>query len=275
MLRDLAIGLPQARAAVEETHAAQVASLGLTVASAAPGPIPDPMVGDMDWSPRAMAVLGEMSDSADGLALLYALIEEPSGLMTAVLGRLGLDSETVRLAIVRRRNPACSDVASSCTRDRQTISHSGFVPAPVDQVWALVADPLRRPEWDSAVGRVEPAGALAWDMWAAERQPDGQKKRVSAGLRLSRVRQIADERRERVAWETTWPARGQRTGTHVFAVHLVPAIGGTRIQLTYQLPLAHGWRGAVQRLRRPWITVLTRYQLIATTAQISRHFRGS
>lgn len=40
-----------------------------------------------------------------------------------------------------------------------------------------------------------------------------------------------------------------------------------------KLPRAHGWRGVIQRFRAPWIKVLTRYQLIAATAQISRHFR--
>ena len=272
VLRDLGVDVAQARSAVEETHAAQVASLGLKIAPTAPGRLVDPMIGDMDWSPRAMAVLGEMSDSSDGLTLLSAVIDEPSGLMAAVLARLDLEPASVHELITARREVQ-QNLDATPTRDWQTVSHTGFVPAPIDEVWALVADPLRRPEWDSAIGRVEPAGPLVWSMWAAETMPDGKRRKVSPNLQRSRVRETARLSPERVIWETTWPARGQRTGTHAFAVDLAPKSGGTRLQLTWWLPRANGWRGVLQRSRAPWLQLMTRMQLIATSAQISRHFR--
>ena len=272
VLRDLGVDVAQARSAVEETHAAQVASLGLKIAPTAPGRLVDPMIGDTDWSPRAMAVLGEMSDSSDGLALLSAVIDEPSGLMAAVLARLDLEPASVHELITARREVQ-QNLDATPTRDRQTVSHSGFVPTPIEEVWALVADPLRRPEWDSSIGSVEPAGALVWTMWAAETMPDGKRRKVSPDLQRSRVREIARVSPERVVWETSWPARGQRTGSHVFAITLASVSGGTRIRLTWRLPRAGGWRGLAQRFRAPYLTLMTRMQLITTIAQISRCFR--
>ncbi|WGW13274.1 Clp protease N-terminal domain-containing protein [Saxibacter everestensis] len=274
ILRGQDVSLDEARTAVQALHAEQVASLGISVPEMEPVPIADPSIGNIDWSPRGLAVMRDSSDYSDDLDLLVALIDEPSGFISAVLKRLRLDPNEVRRAVGEARaTPDTDRVADPGNSGWCSVSNTGFIPASLAQVWALLADVSRRPEWDSCVGRVERVDAESWDLWVATRRSDGKPVRIRRDFRRSRIRQIAIEPQHRVVWEITQPDRGRRTITQRFAVTLAETTGGTSIDSSFQWRRTGGWRGIAQRPLAPLYRFVMRQRLFATVGGISRTFR--
>ena len=163
VLRGAGITLAAAREAVAAQHAEQLRALGVDHEPPAPGPIVFHETGGYEWTDRAQEVFkrsGSKGNDGGSIAVLRALLDEPSGLIEAVLSRLGVSGgELLARADAAERIPAFGGV-SRPSRAPLSRSTTAFVPAPVGDVWELLADPRRMPEWDLMLGVVDvPGGA--------------------------------------------------------------------------------------------------------------------
>lgn len=199
VLRSLGFTLDAARRALAEQREDALATLGLTLDAPEPGAITYADGGDYAWSDRAQAVLhrstekdraAERKNSGDAAAILRALLEEPSGLITDLLQRMGGSPEAIVHALdgaeilpIHRTSPA--------TTAGYLSTAEAFLPAPIAAVWALLADPARRPEWDEAIESIEVSEVGAegrpGDTWIAHgwRPRAGRKPRPMRRALLS------------------------------------------------------------------------------------------
>lgn len=283
VLRSLGITLESAREAVDAQHAEQLASLGIHSNAPAPGPITFHGTGDYEWGPSALEVVKHSAESkkkGDAAAVLRELIAEPSGLIEAILRRLGATSEVVldrlgeaeRYPVRAQQNPVSGALSGSSV---------SFVPAEVGRVWELLADPARMPEWEPGTGGVEdlPPHVKVGSSWVARallERSDGKSLRVPPERRKARVELTAYEATHRIEWCFNWPDV-PTSNTRRVRIELEPAAGGT------QLLLSAAWvRSPSARRRRipllPWLLrPLHRFfmwmQLAQLSGSISRAFR--
>ena len=157
VLRSMGVTLESARDALAQQHSAQLASLGINSESASQGRIVFHETGGYEWSDRALEVIKRASDGdkrGDAAAVLRELAAEPSGMIEQVLQRLGSASDAViaRLDQVER-NPALTP-RHTIQPGRLSGVSEAFAPATVERVWKLLADPLRMPVWEPAIGEV-------------------------------------------------------------------------------------------------------------------------
>lgn len=284
VLRSLGITLEAAREAVEEQHAAQLASLGVTATVPEPGPIVFHETGGYEWGDRSLAVIkraNERDKRGDAAAVLRELVAEPSGLIEQLLHRLGSSRDMV-LEHLDEAEHIPTHKLGRTTGATLTGSTEAFVPAPVSEVWALLADPSRLPEWDQVIGSVETTGALAevrpgdrWEGRALTERPDGKPITIKPELRRQSVELRALEPQSLVEWSTTYPDM-KLANARVTRIELTPTAGGTQLAITY------GWERHPDRQPRPLLGFLMRpltrfviwMQLSQLSAGISRVFRS-
>jgi uncharacterized membrane protein len=126
-----------------------------------------------------------------------------------------------------------------------TISVQGRIPAPPDQVWAVLSDVRGWPDWLPTVDAVEPA---------APDEPDGVGASYTVRQpRLPRARWTITDWRPDEGF--TWQSRNPgvtATGTHELRRD---AEGGTEVELAldWQGPLAWLVRAAYGRLSRRYV----------------------
>lgn len=280
VLRGLGVTLDAAREAVSAQHAAQLASLGVAAAPPRPGRITFPETDGYRWSDRAMAVIDRASRArggGDASAVLRELLREPSGMIAAVLRRLGTTADQVAARLDEAdRLPAARPAA----RDRLAATVAAFVPASPQEVRRLLTDPARLPEWDTAIARVDGAeGAAAapgarWTAWSPTEHPDGRPIR----RRLETARIVAELRggrdAESVAWRFTFPDL-PRANARRIEIAVEAAASGSQLRVTA------GWERNPAARRAPLLPVLLRpltrlfvwQQAQNTAAGISRALR--
>ncbi|MHA7294792.1 SRPBCC family protein [Arthrobacter sp. HLT1-21] len=123
--------------------------------------------------------------------MLQELLAEPSGLIHDLLNRLGSSISEITTALAGERPPTASHDKHPRISGMLTCQVAAFIPAPIDDVWALLSDPLRMPEWNPGVGSVEAGevhqqAAPPTTIWAAlpvSRKPDGKPLRIKAKYR--------------------------------------------------------------------------------------------
>ncbi|WP_454294203.1 SRPBCC family protein [Salana multivorans] len=283
VLRSLGITLASAREAVAAQHAEQLASLGITTDAPAPDRITFHESGEYAWSKRALAIFkqaGEGDKRGDASAVLRELVVEPSGMIEALLNRLGTSPDDVLSSLTEvERYPG----RPTHTFAPGTLSGvlESFAPAPVDEVWALLADPHRMPAWEPGVGSVEDVPATVavgatWTTHALTERPDGKQVRVKPEYRSARTELVACEEPRLVQWRFMWPDAPNTNG-RLLRIELEPAAGGT------QLHLSLAWERDPARTRRaiPGLRLLVRplhrfliwLHLSQLGAGISRAFR--
>lgn len=280
VLRGLGITLDDAREAVRAQHREQLHQLGIDVESERPDRIVFHETDGYDWSERALMIMSRSTEGpgrGDGASVLRRLLDEPSGLIEAILERLGTTTDAVRAAlddVEPAAPPAGRGVRPS--RDRVRGRFETFVPAAIDDVWALVSDAERVPEWEPMTGSVkadataEPADA--WIAIAPTHRPDGKPIKIKAPYRRRRLTQVDSVRSTMVVWRFGYPdaaAAQPRT----LAVELSPVSGGTRIVLTSEWPRRAGWRRLVGMPLRPLQRYFVWLNLSQTGGGISRAFR--
>jgi uncharacterized protein YndB with AHSA1/START domain len=107
------------------------------------------------------------------------------------------------------------------------------VPGQVDEVWQLVSDPARLPDWWPGVTRVEDATAIAWTTVLTS--PKGKAVRAD-------FTRVAASEPERLVWRQELAATPfeRILAEATTSVELAPAEGGTRVLLALdQKP--RGW----------------------------------
>jgi uncharacterized protein YndB with AHSA1/START domain len=107
------------------------------------------------------------------------------------------------------------------------------VPGQVEEVWQLVSDPARLPDWWPGVTRVEDATAIAWTTVLTS--PKGKAVRAD-------FTRVAASEPERLVWRQELEATPfeRILAEATTSVELAPADGGTRVVLALdQKP--RGW----------------------------------
>lgn len=278
VLRGLGVSLTALREAVAQQRQAELGMLGVEVMDETERRIVFHETGGYEWSDRAMRVLDKVSAGDGGAsAVLGALLDEPSGRVEQILARLG-----VTVAEVRDRLAGATDVKSEkvrFTRTDRAIARTSqaFIPASVSEVWALVADPARLPEWDLNIAEIESAGSGPWAARTRTRTPDGKELRLGPGLEQQQVELKAWGESSRVEWRFGYPERPD-LNTRLVALTLEPAAGGTQVTITFAweltgqrsrspLRVATGW------IMRPAMRFALWMQASQVGASISRVFR--
>lgn len=283
VLRSLGVTLVDARDAVEAQHSAQMASLGLAANAPAPGPIAFHETGGYEWSERALTVIrqsGERGKRGDAAAVLRELVTEPSGLTEALLHRLDTTPDAVLTALDEaERTPAHSPSGSSATALSATTEV--FAPAPVNDVWNLLADPARMPEWDQVLGSVDTSELGTelrpgdhWQGRTRTERPDGKEIRVKPEALRQRIELRTLDPEFAIAWRITYPDAPQ-SNARLIGIRLAPAAGGTQLDITF------GWERNAERRPFPLLRFIMRpiarfavwMQLTQLGTAISRVFR--
>ncbi len=279
-LRSLGVTLEAARHAVGNAHAARLTTLGIDAELPQGRITAHEADGGFDWAERARGVVGPVTKDPSELtsALLRRLLNEPSGLIDEVLGQLGVSTRAI---LERLDQPGTREASSNTPAARGTISSSRsfFVPASVEQVWALLVTPSRMREWGPMYQTVECAGGdsdvFPGDAWLGLHAATGSGgKPVRPEMRRERIELLIREERFRIAWRTTYPDAPTLNARRV-EIGLVPDAGGTRLEIGV------AWEPSCRRKSRPLLRVLMsplhRYGMwVQTThigASIGRVFR--
>jgi uncharacterized protein YndB with AHSA1/START domain len=112
-----------------------------------------------------------------------------------------------------------------------SVSRSVVVPAPAEEVFALLADPRRHPEIDGS-GSVQ--GALKAPDRLSEGATFGMRMRVGVPYVIQNT-VVEFEEGRRIAW--------RHFGRHIWRYELEPADGGTRVTETFDWSKALSPRG--------------------------------
>ncbi|WP_101847857.1 SRPBCC family protein [Zhihengliuella sp. ISTPL4] len=277
VLRRSGVHLDAARIAVEAQHTAQLRAVGVDAPALGTGRIVFHETEGYDWTDRALAVLraatsgGRQGDSA---AVLRALVAEPSGLIVAVLHRLGVSGTEITAQLDE------VEAAARSAQDRSegsgiTASRSMFVPAAMADVWALVSAGDRLPEWEQSVESVV-AGSDdgPWEAFAPATAPDGRPLGRKPAFHRLRVTRSAREESPQVSWRFEYsdaPDANPRT----LALALEPAAGGTQLRatLTWETKPRGPLRRALRAPLLPLLRGLVFIQLVQVESGISRVFR--
>ena len=250
------VGAAALRRAVADLQEQDLLGLGAVAAAPQPAAVRASDRGSAGALPlggRAQALLDDAPLLGDDLALLRAVLDDGGRRAERLLAHLDVDVDALRAQLAAEPDvdgalsPAmpgadtdvdwsAADRALEARRDPvpagttwMSAARTQLVPAPADQVWALISDPQRRPQWDAAclsatvdadgVERitghdgdvveqtavdVEPGQRIGW----LQRGPDGgAAPRVVVQIALT-----AQGASTVVRLRQDWPARGRATG---------------------------------------------------------------
>lgn len=289
-LRRLGITQPAARDAVEAQHSAQLASLGIDPAETTSGPIVFHKTSGYEWSKRAGDLMVRASGKkkkGDAAAVLRELVSEPSGLIVQILQRLGttpasvLDALTeVERAETERGDGEDSGTATprrAASRGETTVSVTSFVPARAEDIWALISDPLRMPEWHPAVGRVDatplPGTTEQWTGYAHSTRPDGKPIRMKEKYVRRDIERVSAIQPTSVVWRMSMPDAPPSV-VRELTLDVTSAEGGATLRLTEVAPASRGWRRVVWAPLRPVRRFVSWLTLFQAGGGVSRVFRA-
>lgn len=271
LLRSYGVTIDAARTAIDAEQTDQLASLGISAPDVTPRQLTPAYQTRLDWTPRAREVLKRTSSPFDGLALLRGVITERSGTVTRLLRRLDVDLEPLLERLFQEPASPAQRTDSSHAGRRGIVCVTGFIPAPLDDVWAVVNDPARIPEWDDFTGTVTPSDRL--DTWTARPQKvtaAGEKVPLKHPAEI--VQLLADDQTHRVIREVSWPTRRHATN-QIVTITLTRQSLGCRIEITSSLRGARGVRRMMHLALTPLQRLIMRSMLTQQIASLSRIFR--
>ena len=207
VLRSLGITVDACRRAIADLQVHQLSSLGVQAEHATPGTITFHETNGYEWTPRAQKVIVRASSKhnlGDAHAVLYELLAEQSGLIDDLLHRMG----SGRTQVLARLDEMKETRTAVPARRRGGVET--FIPAPPDQVWALLMEPKRMPEWDPIAASVEspqetPGVGSTWVTWAPRARPDGKPLRIRPAFHRREVTLECAEPESRIEWTFRYP----------------------------------------------------------------------
>lgn len=282
VLRALGITYDAARSAIAAQHADQLAAIGIRTEAPHPGEITFHETGGYAWSEPALAILERASTGhrhGDASAVLRELVVEPSGIIDEVLGRMGVSSTDVTDRLDEADRIAHPPPRGATRAEALSGSTEAFAPAAPGDVWALLADPSRMPEWEPSIARVENAPASprvgdAWTAFARTTRHDGKPIRVRPQFARQRVEIIELDAGRLLALRCSYPA-APAANSRRFVFELEPAAGGTRVRIAFAWE-RNGGRPRprpLSRVLRPFARCIMWLQLSQLGAGISRAVR--
>jgi uncharacterized protein YndB with AHSA1/START domain len=228
-LGDRGVTLATARDAFERLHAHRLSSLGIVLPAARAGTrrIPEGNArGGFVYREGVRKILELASNqSHQDVALLTALIEEPSAHIDEVLQELGVDADELVLS--------ASQMAGRADRREPSTEYRRFVAAAPDTVWAMVSDPDRWMEWNAfEFDRAEPDENGIVKALLLDRQPNGRATRVRPEFRISEFVISRFEPPRLIQWERSFPGTGQ-PATQSLRLSIAPDNSGTELTLSF------------------------------------------
>lgn len=277
VLRSLGITLDSARDALATQHVEQLASLGIKTPTPDPGKIVFHETGGYDMSERALDVIKRSAEgdrSGDAAAVLRELLAEPSGLIDAMLARLGTAPGTVTARLDEAERYPTHSARPTVEASKLSGTSDAFVPASESQVWELLTDPARMPEWEPSVGRVDPPTeplrlGMKWGAYARTERPDGKPVMVKPEFAAQRIELIGIDEGRCIEWRFTYPD-APNSNAKLLRIELEPAAGGTqlRLSLAWELNPNRVQRPVLRFLLRPLIRPWTRYMIWMQLSQL-------
>lgn len=240
VLRSGGITLENAREAIAAQHSAGLASLGVKSEKPRENRIMFHETGGYEWSNRALEVLKTSSSAGrkgDASAVLRQLLCEPSGLIEELLKRL----ETSSRVLLLRLDEVDRSLVVTRSQTLKVKADSGstelYVPAPVEQVWKLLADPAHLMQWEPGIGEVLTAGSPG-QMVAGEergarartRRLDGKAIRVKPEFRDLNLKLVQSVECSLVEWQIAFP-ESTRAKARTVRLELEHAAGGTQVHI--------------------------------------------
>jgi hypothetical protein len=277
VLRRAGITLAAAREAVASRHREDLERLGVQAELPGDGRIRFLEQGGIEWTDRALDLVsraGGKHRSGDATAVLRDVLGEPSGTVEDVLARLGTTPDDLLrhlddAAGIRER---AVDPARLLGR-----THRVFVPAPTGDVWALVSDAARLPEWDPTLASVTDEAGIGVGA-SITSGADGRPLKVSPGTERQIVERItaADHR---VEWLFSYPDAPSANRRSV-VVTLEEAAGGSQVTVDFAWIRGAGPRGfrrviapVTRILARPIVRIALWFQVVNLAGGISRALR--
>lgn len=282
VLRGLGITLDATRNAVSKEHSDQLSSLGIQAAGQDQGAIVFHETGGYDWSERALEVITRASKGTkrgDAAAVLRELVVEPSGTIEALLSRLASTPGAVIAKLDEVE--AYPGTAASPNFEAEGLAGASkvFVSAERSEVFELLRDPSRMPDWEPMTAKVEdPPSPLrpgsTWVTRSRTTRPDGKAIKVKPEFVLQQIELLKLEEGQTIEWRITFPD-APRANAKRLRIELEPAAAGT------QLRLSLSWEVTPERRRVPILRGILRplfrfalwMQLNQLGAGISRAFR--
>lgn len=275
VLRAMGVTLHAARSALSELRADQLRSLGIATSEPAPGRITMQEGGEYTWTPRAVELMGRAAKhGGDATAVLRQLIAEPSGLIADLLERMGHSTEAVadrldEVGTLSRHHPR---------KEPGTIvgTSEAFVPAPMAEVWALLADARRMPEWEPMTEDVDPpvgspSPGSSWTTLGPRTSSNG--KSLPAQTRRRTVELLIADEPAQIAWAFRFPD-APRSNSARLEIELSPAAGGTQLHLTWGWVRTRRRRPILGLVLRPLYRFFLWLQLQQISGGISRALRS-
>lgn len=247
ILADAGLRLGAARTALAEAQRADLASLG--VATPVPPPLPGHTYGAgtaaLPWSDRARRALALMVDGGPDTGVLAATLADEHGPVCRLLEQAGADPRHVRAAAVSataRTVPADGGLPSTGGSRTWSSAHTTTVAVPRVDLWQVVREPLRRPEWDDTVARVTIRNARTFETLDAVARTLAAPGRPIEDPGLVATHVVTDEQEGRlVEWEVRYP---HREHTEWLRVELDDEGVGSRLTLRHAVSRSRG----IQRL---------------------------
>lgn len=304
VLRHHGLTLDSTRAAIAAQHVAHLAALGVSIHEPAAGRIVFHETDGYAWSARAQRIFTNANargNAGDAVAVLRELLAEPSGLIESVLHEAGANRASVELDLADSDSTRAVVQCRTASRPSSALAGTteAFIPAPIAEVWELLADPARIPEWDPSVASVDTrrdpaefevteagagagAGAdcageagAAWRARATTTRPDGTTMKVAPAFQRLRIERLARDPERHVVWNFAFPDSA-RANSRTIDLRLEPDPGGTRLRIAFSWDRA-GDRPRRHRLLgfllRPLYRVVIWVQLSQLVSGISRVFR--
>ncbi|MDN5764658.1 MAG: hypothetical protein L0H96_17470 [Humibacillus sp.] len=227
------VGLAQARQALAAQERDDVRALGLDDALANEHWVPPvPLKYAADLLPFTVAAKAVVKDHRrwreTDLTLLEQLLADPEASVPRLLSRLGVDGAAVLTAA------PSSDRKGRSSSGGRYVQVEVTVPVSAGALWATVADPARRPEWDDDAGVVQVLDEHTFAVtprFMVELASEGRAGRLPE---VSVTYHVIDQTPGRfVEWELLYPPRkGRESHSERQSIEITSVDGGSRLTLT-------------------------------------------
>ncbi|MDO4898337.1 MAG: Clp protease N-terminal domain-containing protein [Rothia sp. (in: high G+C Gram-positive bacteria)] len=283
ILRKSGITIEKARAAVAAQHKVQLASLGIDFDMPTIQKISFGETAGYEWSPRALNLLTEAQKKGGGSAtILQELVQEPSGFMAEILGRLGTSAQQILDDLAQAQlsqEPSYSPASFSYNHRAISAKSSFFIPADPQPIWDLLSDPERLPVWNPVWESVtaEPGRPLSEPGWLLTATPPTRRNGKPFGKSRRGYHYRSQLSVEQVSQQLSWifTPLNKRANRRELTFTLRPVSEGS------QLDIQVSWVKSQQRrplsflhpVLRPVYRFLLPLQLAQVANSISRIFR--
>jgi hypothetical protein len=241
------LDLATARTALVEVQRQDLSSLGVST------PVPPALArhtygvatAALPWSGRARRALATSIEEGPDTKVLRAVLDDAHGPARRLLEQAGIDASAVLTAALAPGHPAGPGSLAPEGSRNWTSSHTRTVAVPRTDLWRVVRDPRRRPEWDDSVASVQVRDERSFQTLDVLARTLAGPDRPIEDPGLVSTHLVTDRQEGRlVEWETRYPHRGH---TEWFRVELEDDGAGSRLTLRSAFSPPRGFLGLFSR----------------------------